>query len=165
MSKLPFVARALSVAAIAGAASLAVADTHGHGTHVMLAPSDIKWGDAPPVLPAGAKLAVLYGDPGKDGLYVLRLKMPSGYKIAAHWHPTDENVTVLTGTFLMGMGDKLEAPKAKPYAAGSFLVMPAKSNHYAMTKGETVVEVAGIGPFALTYVNPQDDPSTAQAKK
>jgi quercetin dioxygenase-like cupin family protein len=132
----------------------------------MVTPAQIKWGDAPPAFPKGAKLAVLYGDPGKVGeLFIVRLKMPAGYKLPAHWHPTDENITVIGGTFLMGMGDKLDAAKAHAYPPGSFLVTPAKNNHFAIAKGETIVEVAAIGPFAITYVNPDDDPSKAAAPK
>lgn len=131
----------------------------------MLSPAEIKWGDGPPTFPKGANLAVLYGDPGKAGeLFIVRLKMPANYKIPAHWHPTDENITVISGTFLMGMGDKLDPAKARAYAPGSFLVTPAKTNHFAIAKGETIVEVAAIGPFAVTYVNPSDDPSAALKK-
>ena len=131
----------------------------------MLTPKDIKWGDAPAVFPKGAKMTVLYGDPAKEGqLFIVRLKMPAGYKIPAHWHPTDENITVLTGTFLMGMGDKLDASKTKAFPAGSFAVALAKVNHFAIAKTESVVEVSAIGPFAMTYVNPADDPSKTAAK-
>jgi quercetin dioxygenase-like cupin family protein len=131
----------------------------------MLTPKDMIWGDAPPVFPKGAKMTVLYGDPSKDGrLFIVRLKMPAGYKIPAHWHPTDENITVLTGTFLMGMGDKLDASKTKSFPAGSFAVAPAEVNHFAIAKTETVVEVSAIGPFLMTYVNPADDPSKTTAK-
>jgi hypothetical protein len=132
----------------------------------MLTPAEIKWGDVPPAFPKGAKLAVLYGDPAKTGeLFIVRLKMPANYKLPAHWHPTDENITVISGTFLMGMGDKLDAKKAKPYPAGSFMETPAKTNHYALAKGETIVEVSAMGPFAITYVNPDDDPSKVPAAK
>src|SRR5262249_29568501 len=131
----------------------------------MMPPKDVKWGDAPPIFAKGAKMAVLYGDPSKDGqLFIVRLKMPAGYKIAAHWHPTDENITVLSGTFLLGMGDKLDASKAKAFPAGSFAVAPAKMNHFAIAKTAAGVEVSAIGPFALTYVNPADDPSKTAAK-
>lgn len=135
--------------------------------HVMLTPADVKWGDAPPVLAPGAKFAVLYGDPSKPALFIIRLKLPNGYKIAPHTHPTDENVTVLSGSFVMGMGDKVDAAKAKPYGAGSFLVTPAKNSHYASAKGETIVEVSAMGPFAINYINPADDPmaKAAPAKK
>ena len=128
--------------------------------HGMLTPDAIKWGDAPPNLPKGAKLAVLYGDPAKEGLlFVIRVKLPANYKIAAHSHPTDEVVTVLSGTFLVGMGDKLAPASAKAFPAGSVIVAPAKTNHFALTKQPTVIEVSAMGPFALTYVNPADDPS------
>lgn len=148
--------RLFSCLTILAAASVAGAD---EPSHVMLTPADIQWGDAPPNLPPGAKLAVLYGDPSKSALFVVRIKMPAGYKIPAHWHPTDENITVLTGSFSMGMGDKLDAAKAKTYGPGSFLVTPALTRHYAMARGETVVEVAAMGPFGITYVNPDDDPT------
>jgi quercetin dioxygenase-like cupin family protein len=125
----------------------------------MFTPDAIKWGDAPPSLPKGAKLAVLYGDPSKDGLFVVRVKLPANYKIAAHSHPTDEVVTVLSGTFLVGMGDKLAPASAKAFPAGSLIVAPAKVNHFAMTKQPTVLEISAMGPLALIYVNPADDPS------
>jgi quercetin dioxygenase-like cupin family protein len=145
------------------AASTALADA----PMAMLTPGDIKWGDPPPVFPKGAKMAVLYGDPSKPGeLFIVRLKMPAGYKIPAHWHPTDENITVVSGTFNMGMGDKLDPAKTKAFPAGSFAVAPAKVNHFALAKKEAIVEVSAIGPFAMTYVNPADDPSkTAAATK
>ena len=132
--------------------------------HTALAPSDIKWGDPPPVFNKGAKFAVLTGDPSKPGYYAVRLKMPSGYKVMPHWHPTDENVTVISGSFAVGMGDKLD-PKAKPLPAGSFFSMPAKMHHFSFARGETIVEVSGIGPFALTYIDPKDDPSKQAAAK
>ena len=119
----------------------------------------IKWGPAPAVLPAGADMAVVAGDPSKDGIYVLRLKMPAGYKIAAHNHPTSEYVTVLSGNFHIGMGDKLDEAKGIELTAGGFGVAPARMNHFAWTTSDTIVQVHGEGPFALTYVNPADDPS------
>ena len=132
----------------------------------MLTPGDIKWGDAPAIFPKGAKMAVLYGDPSKAGeLFIVRLKVPAGYKIPAHWHPTDENVTVISGTFNMGMGDKLDAAKSKPFPAGSFVVAPAKVNHFAFAKAAAIVEVTAIGPFAMTYVNPADDPTKSASSK
>jgi hypothetical protein len=130
-------------------------------THIMLQPSEIKWSDAPPNLPAGAKLAVLYGDPSKPALFIIRLKLPANYKIPAHWHPTDESVTVLSGSFMMGFGDKLDVTKATAFPIGGFCVTPAKTSHYAFTKKEAVIEVTAMGPFATTYVNPSDDPSKA----
>jgi Domain of unknown function (DUF4437) len=122
-------------------------------------PEEIKWGAAPPVLPAGVKLAVLVGDPASAGMIILRLKMPAGYAIPAHWHPTDENVTVISGTLGLGMGDKLDHKNSKVLKAGGFAVAPAKMNHFAWTKTGAVVEVTLMGPFAITYVNPADDPT------
>ena len=127
--------------------------------HGMYTPDAIKWGDAPPSVPKGAKLAVLYGDPDKDGLFVIRVKLPANYKIPAHSHPTDEVVTVLSGTFQAGMGDKLAPAKAKAFPAGSLIVMPAKTNHFVLTKQPVVIEISSMGPLAFTYVNPADDPS------
>jgi quercetin dioxygenase-like cupin family protein len=119
----------------------------------------IKWGPAPPVLPKGAKMAVVSGDPGGNQLYVVRLKMPKGYKVPAHNHPTAEYVTVLSGNFHVGMGDKLNPAKGMELRAGGFVEAPAGMNHYAWASSETIVQVHGQGPFAITYVNPADDPS------
>ena len=121
--------------------------------------SAMKWGPAPPILPKGAQMAVVSGDPSKDGPYVVRLKMPAGYKVPAHNHPTNEYVTVLSGTFNIGMGDKLDAKKSIELSAGGFGEAPAKMNHYAWTNDGSIVQVHGQGPFAMTYVNPADDPS------
>jgi anti-sigma factor ChrR (cupin superfamily) len=121
--------------------------------------ADLKWGVAPNVLPAGAQIAVVSGDPSKDGLYVVRLKMPAGYKIPAHNHPTTEYVTVLSGTFNIGMGDKLDPQKGIALRPGGFAEAAAKMNHYAWASDETVVQVHGQGPFSITYVDPADDPS------
>ena len=119
----------------------------------------MRWGQVPPVLPKGAQLAVVSGDPGKDGLYVVRLRMPRGYKIPAHYHPTAEYVTVLSGTFHIGMGDKLDQGSGQELRAGGFAEAPAGMHHYAWASGPTVIQIHGQGPFALTYVNPADDPS------
>jgi ketosteroid isomerase-like protein len=130
---------------------------------VMVGTADIKWGDAPPVLPAGAKAAILAGDPSQPAPYVLRLQMPAGYKIAPHWHPTDENVTVISGTFALGMGEKFDQAAMKNLPAGGVAVLPADMRHFAMATTSTVVQVHGMGPFVITYVNPADDP-TKQGK-
>ena len=132
--------------------------------HTMITPNDVKWGPAPPALPAGAQIAVLSGDPSKAEPFTIRLKAPDGYKIMPHWHPTDENVTVLEGTFVMGVGEKFDEAAAHGMPVGSFVRMPKGTRHYAMAKGETVVQVHAIGPFVINYVNPNDDPRK-QAKK
>lgn len=133
-------------------------------THIVLTEADLKWGDAPPVFQPGAKMAVLQGDPSKASVYTVRLKAGDGYKIPAHWHPTTENVTVISGTFNIGAGDKLDQSKTTALAAGGFASLPAKMHHYAWFKGETEVQVHGMGPFQLIYVDPNDDPTKAAAK-
>ena len=120
--------------------------------------SDLKWGPAPTAFPAGAQMAVLSGDPGKPGVFVIRLKMPAGYKIPAHHHPTDEYVTVVSGDFSLGMGDKLDPAKSAKLTPGGFAKAGAKMNHFAYSTGGAVVQVSAEGPFAMTYVNPADDP-------
>lgn len=131
------------------------------GAHTLLAPSGIVWGDPPPNMPPGAKLAVIAGDPSQPGPFVVRAEMPAGYTIAPHWHPTDEHVTVLSGTFAFGMGDTLDSAAMKDLPAGGFALMPAKMHHYAMARTATTVQVHGTGPLAFNYVNPADDPSRA----
>ena len=146
---------AVSMLALAGSAP----GQEGQPTmHAIATPADLKWGDPPPVFEKGASFAVVAGDPSKEGVYVVRLKMPAGYKIMPHWHPTDEHVTVLSGTFEIGMGDKLDKAAMKALPAGGYVLLPAQMHHYAMAKTATVVQVHGLGPFALTYVNPADDP-------
>ena len=122
-------------------------------------PNSIKWGPAPAELPKGGQLAVLSGDPGAKGPYVIRAKLPSGYQVPAHSHPTTESVTVISGTFNIGMGDKLDRKHGQTLKAGAFFSMPPKMNHYAWTSGATVIQIHGDGPFAINYVNPADDPS------
>lgn len=129
------------------------------------AQGDLKWGPAPPVFPAGAKIAVLQGDPGATGLFTVRLEFPDGYVLPSHFHPTDEVVTVISGTFLYGMGDAGDRAKAAAATAGAFLLVPANMHHFAYAKGKTVVQVHAMGPFALTYVNPKEDPRGASAGK
>ena len=126
--------------------------------------ADLKWGPAPPVFPAGAQMAVLSGDPGKAGSFVIRLMMPAGYKIPAQHHPTDEYLTVISGDFSLGMGDKLDETKGQTLRAGGFGIAPAHMNHYAWTRTGAVIQINLMGPFAITYVNPADDPSKAAAK-
>ena len=126
--------------------------------HTVLAPADLKWGPAPPVLPAGAQVAVLDGDPFTPGFYALRLKMPDGYKIMPHSHPTDESVVVIQGAFSIGAGDAYGVAM-QTLPAGGFVKLPAGMHHFAGAKGETIVQVYGQGPFVVNYVNPADDPS------
>jgi quercetin dioxygenase-like cupin family protein len=133
-------------------------------THITFNESDITWMDAPPVLPKGAKMAVLQGDPSKEGEFTVRLTMPANYKISPHWHPTAENVTVVKGDFYLGTGDKFDENSAKLLNPGGFASIPATHHHFAFSKGECIVQVHGMGPFQITYINPADDPSK-QAKQ
>ena len=127
--------------------------------HIMMTPAAAKWGDPPPVFEKGASFTVVSGDPGKPGNFVVRLKLPAGFKIAAHWHPTDEHVTVISGTFALGMGEKFDKAALKTLPPGGYALMPAEMRHYAMAMTAAVVQVHGQGPFVLNYVDPADDPS------
>lgn len=133
--------------------------------HIALTAAEVKWGPAPPSLPKGAQIAVISGNPGQSGPFAIRLKFPAGFKIAPHWHPTDEHVTVLSGTIGFGMGDKFDAAAMKVLSAGSYAMMPAEMRHFARAKTTTIVQVHGTGPFVLNYVNPADDPSKANPTK
>jgi anti-sigma factor ChrR (cupin superfamily) len=128
--------------------------------------SQLEWAPAPNFVPEGAQITVLSGDPSKDGPYVIRLKMPAGYKIPAHNHPTTEMVTVISGDFHLGMGDKLDEEKGVLLTAGGYAEAPAHMNHYAWASSPATVQVHGQGPFGISYVNPTDDPrNKPQASK
>jgi mannose-6-phosphate isomerase-like protein (cupin superfamily) len=123
-------------------------------------PDQVKYGPAPPSLPPGAQLAVLEGDPmASSGDFTVRLKMPDGYKIAPHTHPNRENVTVLSGTIKVGMGDQFDASKMMSFGAGSFAYLDPSMHHYAAASGETVIQIHGMSPLKINYINPADDPS------
>lgn len=124
--------------------------------HQMITPGDLKWADQPS-LPPGAQIAVIEGKRPEEP-YTFRLRFPANYEIPAHWHPTVERLTVISGTFHMGIGDKLERAKTMPLPAGSVVIMPPKTNHFAWTSEPTVVQLHGIGARGITYVNPADDP-------
>jgi quercetin dioxygenase-like cupin family protein len=121
--------------------------------------SAIKWGPAPGALPKGGQLAALSGDPGKSGTFTVRLKMPAGYKIPAHKHPHVERITIISGEFYFGTGDKLDVKQASKLGPGGFVELPANTNHYAFTKVPTVIQISGDGPFGIEYANADDDPS------
>jgi len=134
------------------------------GTHVMYTPAELKWGDAPPGLPKGARATVLEGDPSKAGPFTIRVEMPPNYKVMPHWHPAIEHVTVLSGELSLGNGEKFDLSSAKKLGVGGFAVMPIKHVHYAFSSGKTVIQLHGIGPWGITYVNPADDPRTVKPK-
>jgi hypothetical protein len=121
-------------------------------------PDGLKWEDGPKSLPKGAKMVVLEGDPNAPGPFVLRLKVPDGYKIPPHVHPKPERLTVISGSFHFGMGDKFDAKHATALPAGSFGTWPAGMRHFVWCEGETVVQLHGDGPWQIEYLNPLDDP-------
>lgn len=127
--------------------------------HVMIAPDEATFSPAPDALPPGAQLAVLDGDPmANSGTFTVRLKVPDGYLIPPHWHPTDEHVTVVEGALRMGMGEQFSESALKTLGVGGYAKMPTGVRHFAQAKGATVVQISGPAPFAITYVNPSDDP-------
>jgi quercetin dioxygenase-like cupin family protein len=154
-SKLALTAMALMATGLACA-------VHAADMPAPLQASEMKWGPAPPVLPAGAQFLVLTGDPASKGLITVRMKLPAGYVIPPHWHPTDELVTVISGSLALGMGDKVDHKVSRTLTAGGYGAAPANMHHFAWTKSGAVVQVNLMGPFAMTYVNPADDPSKAK---
>jgi mannose-6-phosphate isomerase-like protein (cupin superfamily) len=142
------------------ALSLATLAAHPSIAQNAFSPDQVKWGPAPPFMPAGVQLAVLEGDPmSSSGDYTIRLKMPDGYKVAPHTHPNRENVTVLSGTLKVGMGDKFDDSKMMSFGAGSFAYLDPSMHHYAAASGETVIQIHGMSPVKFNYINPADDPS------
>ena len=130
--------------------------------HKIIAASDIQWGPAPNSIPSGAQAVVLHGDPSKEELFVMRLKVPGGYKIAPHTHSKPEIVTVIAGTLNLGMGETTDESKAQALPAGSFFVLQPNAAHYVSADGEVVVQLSSMGPWSISYVNPQDDPRRSQ---
>lgn len=118
----------------------------------------IEWKSGPPSLPPGAKIAVLEGDPTKEGPFVFRVKVPDGYRIPLHTHPKTERVTVIQGTFNIGMGDKVDDSKAKAMPVGTYGYWAEGMKHFVSVKGETIVQFHGEGPWVINYVDPKDDP-------
>jgi quercetin dioxygenase-like cupin family protein len=137
------------------------ATAHAADEGVFINTGDLKWGDAPPVLPRGAKIAVLNGDPFKPGQYTLRLSLPANYRLPPHWHTLNENLTIVSGTFYVGMGDKTTG-HAHEVRTGGYHYLPAKQHHYAFTKSAAVVQVSGEGPFDINYIDPKDNPAGAK---
>jgi hypothetical protein len=154
---------ALSLALFAVAHARAEADgakkPAGHAKEQeVLTPADMKWQPGPSTLAKGAEVVILEGDPSKDGPFVMRIKLPDGFKVLPHTHPKDERVTVITGTLYLGHGAKFDERAAKAMPAGSYGVTGAGMKHFGWVKGETVLQLHGTGPWAIEYVNPEDDP-------
>src|SRR5262245_52444957 len=124
----------------------------------VFSPDKIQWGPAPDVLPKGAEAAVLYGDPTKEGQFALRLKLPSGYHVPPHSHPVDENITVISGTFKLGIGETADPSKVEALSAGSFFSLSPAMNHFVYADEATVIQINTVGTWDLAYVSPKDDP-------
>jgi len=124
----------------------------------------VKWGPGNPAFPPGAQMAVMTGDPTSTGFISIRAKLPAGYKVPPHFHPTDEHVTVLSGSMAFGMGDAMDAKTEKTVTRGGYFVAPAQMHHYAIAKTESVIQIDLNGPFGITYVNAADDPRNKMAK-
>jgi hypothetical protein len=161
MKSTRLVARCVIAAATCLAMTAALAQ-HSGGTHdgemAFHSPDKIQWKPGPGSLPPGAKFAVLEGDPGKDGPFVMRILLPDNFRIQPHWHPKVERITVISGTFNIGMGDKFDAAKTMAMPAGAYGYWAANMRHFVWTKGETVLQLHGVGPWTITYVDPADDP-------
>jgi quercetin dioxygenase-like cupin family protein len=145
-----------AVAVIAIAASMPISARAQEAT--IAQPDTLKWGAASPALPPGAQGAAIVGDPGKEGGYVVRVKLPAGYKVQPHSHPNDENVTVISGLFHLGIGDKFDESKGQAIKPGGYAQTPKGVKHIAWATEETVIQLHGVGPGGMTYVNPADDP-------
>ncbi|MBF9029017.1 DUF4437 domain-containing protein [Rhodobacterales bacterium HKCCE3408] len=139
--------------AVAGAAQA----QEGHAPAPYLAEA-AEWAPAPPVLPAGAEIAVLSGNPFAEGPFVLRLRFPAGYDVPAHIHSGDELITVISGEFNIGHGEAMDRDAGTLLTAGGFVEMPAGHPHFAWTSSETIVQIHGPGPFDITYIDPADNP-------
>jgi quercetin dioxygenase-like cupin family protein len=149
---------AIAMLILAAGATGAQTQTSGHSQ------PELTWGPAPAVFPAGAQMAVLQGNPGGTGEFTVRLRFPDGYRIAPHVHPTDENITVISGTFAVGMGKTFDPKSMMTLKPGGFVTAPANEAHFAQAKGPTIVQVHALGPFAMTYVNPADTPKESGSK-
>ena len=135
----------------------------GPAAQAQMNSADLKWGPAPAGLPPGAQLAVLSGDPGKEGMFTIRLMFPANYAVAPHHHPTPELVTVIDGQMSIGMGDTLDRAKAATLRQAGYVALPANMNHYAFTGSGATIQITSHGPFQIIYVNPADDPRGGKA--
>ncbi len=131
---------------------------HKEGGFELFPPEKMVWKDGPSSLPKGAQIAVLEGDPSKEGPFVFRVKVPDGYRVPPHTHPKTERVTIISGTFYLGMGDKPDERNTTSLPAGAYGFWEAGMTHFVWAKGETVIQFHGMGPWSIHYVNPQDDP-------
>ncbi|HXW04451.1 MAG TPA: cupin domain-containing protein [Vicinamibacterales bacterium] len=145
----------LVLLASAGAAGHPTQAPEAHGAHAIVRADSITWRPLRP----GAEIAVVGGDPDAAGApFVIRMRYRGKVRVPPHWHPTDEHITVLSGTFMVGMGGRYDESAAIELSAGGYMLVPARMAHFAWSAGDTVVQVHGLGPFAINYVNPDDDP-------
>ena len=146
---------------LAAAAASSARESPSPAGHVLLAADELRWGAGPASLPPGAQMAVLMGDPARPGPFAFRARLPPGFRIAPHWHPAAEHVTVLEGSYAMGTGRVFDTKALHAMTAGGFAVMPAEVRHFSYTKDGATIQVHGNGPFLVHYVNPADDPRNA----
>jgi len=151
---LPFL---IATAAVAQVPERPSADP-GPGEHLLYHAANLKWQDGPASFEAGARMAVLEGNPAEPGIFTMRIWLPDGFRIAPHWHPNPERVTVVSGTFRLGAGDVANADATTALAPGSYTAMPPGMRHYAIAEGETVIQLTSTGPWKITYMRPTDDP-------
>jgi Domain of unknown function (DUF4437) len=152
------------LASLALSVTFAAGPVFAQSTHVLVPADKVQWGPAP-ALPAGAQIAVLEGNPAEKGSVTLRLRFPANYNIPPHWHSMTERLTVLSGTFHVGMGDTLDRHASQTLEPGGFVSLPATMHHFAWTSTPTVVQISLEGPFDVFYVNPSDNPSTPLTKR
>ncbi|MCI0532210.1 MAG: cupin domain-containing protein [candidate division Zixibacteria bacterium] len=138
------------------------AKDNAHRDHIMIGGADISWSEGPISLPAGAKYSIMEGDPSQPGLFTMRITVPANYKVPAHWHPADEHVTVIAGSFSMGLGEKFDQSALKELKVGGFAVMPTGVRHFAWSKDGATIQLHGMGPWGINYVNSDDDPRLAK---
>ena len=155
--------KALIIAAVGLCMPAAVGAREPRPAHTIVTPVEITWKAGPPSLQPGAQAAILYGDPSKEGVFVMRLKLPPGFRIAPHTHPKPEILTVISGAFHIGMGTQANPAGARRLAAGSFFAFDPGLAHYAHVEEETVVQLSSTGPWTINYVNPADDPRRSPA--
>jgi quercetin dioxygenase-like cupin family protein len=148
----------LAALSLVSAAIFSIVEVQAQQHHTAMSGDAIKWGAAPPSLPPGAQAAVVLGSPAKEGLFVLYLKFPAGFVVPPHRHSKDELVTVISGNFVITAAEKVDRPSIKALPAGSFFHLPAGTAHYAVAETESVVQLSGMGPFDVTYIDPKDDP-------
>jgi len=155
--KIGIASSAFAVALLTTAVAQAAEKSHVEG-HISVLPVDLKWAPAPSVGP-GAQIAVIEGDLKAAAPFTFRLKLPSNFKVGVHTHPVVERVTVISGTFYLGIGDKFESAKARAYTTGGVMIMPVGMPMYAYTtQEEAVIQIHGTGPWGINFLNPADNP-------